>query len=78
MILYKTYNGQTVSVLRDAVPSDPGYDNSPASTNANSYQQLVQDQTGHVFVVPKSALSGNPLQQWPTVPASSSTPEHWP
>ena len=30
-ILYKTYNGQKVSVMRDAVPSDVGYDASPGS-----------------------------------------------
>lgn len=72
-IIYKTYNGQKVAILRDAVSTDDGYDNSPGS-----YQQLIQDSTGHVFLVPKSALSNNADQQWPTVPATSQTPEQWP
>jgi hypothetical protein len=36
MILYKTCAGNQVSVLRDAVPTDAGYDNSPGS-----YQSLI-------------------------------------
>jgi hypothetical protein len=72
-IIYKIYNGQQVSIIRDAVPSDVGYDNSPGV-----YQQLVQDATNHVFLVNKSALSGSPNQQWPMVAGTSVTPEHWP
>lgn len=73
MILYKTYQGQTVSVLRDAVPTDEGYDNGPGS-----YQQLVQDASGHVFLVDKFMLSNSDQQQWPTVSTSSQEPEQWP
>jgi hypothetical protein len=71
-IILKTYNGETVSIMRDAVPTDAGYDNSPGI-----YQQLVEDATGHVFLVNKTDLSGNNRQQWPTVPAASVTPETW-
>jgi hypothetical protein len=84
MILYKTYanNGTPirVSVLRDAVPSDAGYDNSFASGSPNNIdQQLVQDDSGHTpFLVYKRDLSDSPMQVWPTVPASSTTPEQWP